>query len=116
MTFPSENATEIETTVKLFAIVKRRIGPGLYITEQKKITELDCKLDLAYWDNGEDASERYGYELRGVTTDAGYISLKTDAAWFKLICEGLEHDHAAIMDKLREVDPGISAPKLEAAE
>ena len=112
----SESAIEIETTVKLYAIVKRRIGSGLYITERNIITELDCRLDLAYWDNGEDCSERYGYELRGVWTDAGYITLKTDAAWFKLICEGLEHDRAAIMDKLREVEPGISAPKLEAAE
>lgn len=105
---PWENAIEIDWTVSLYAISDKR--------QRNWITELDVRLDLAYWDNGEDASQRFGYELRGVWTPAGYITLKTDAAWFKLICEGLEHDHAAIMDKLFEIEPGISCPRFEAAE
>lgn len=111
-----ENAIEIDWTVSLYAIVNRAIGQGQFTRERAWITELDVRLDLAYWDNGEDASQRFGYELRGVWTPAGYITLNTDAAWFKLICEGLDHDHSKIMDKLFEIEPGISAPRLEAAE
>lgn len=103
-----ENAIELDWTVGLYAISDKR--------QRNWITEMDVRLDLAYWDNGEDASQRFGYELRGVWTPAGYITDKTDCAWFRLICEGLEHDHAKIMDKLHEVEPGVSAPRLEAAE
>lgn len=104
----NEHAIELPWTVALYAITDKR--------QRNWITEMDVRLDLAYWDNGDDASERFGYDLRGVWTDAGYITLNTDAAWFKLICEGLEYDHAAIMDKLHDIEPGIACPRLEAAE
>ena len=101
---PREHSADIPWTVSIFAL-----NDGY---TKQFLTEFDVTLHVAYWDI-EDGD--INFELRAVSTNAGKITKQSDLFVWSLIKDGVQYDAEKIIEEIRQIEPGISAPSREVA-